>query len=173
MATTKLSPVFDSIRGKLNKKDRIVHRQKKYRSENGAVISTASNEAYEIANPRDYKKNPPTAAELQNIRSFAEASRLTTLILRAAKLTDDELAAMPELERRQALDYRAQYARLRTRFAAQLKTPDPQAPILTKTDPQYNPNSSKIQRRRYRTLNTFIRAMLIANLRSEPESQKN
>ena len=166
MAKTELTSAFANIRGKLNKRENIIHRQKKYRAENGAIISTASNEAYEVVNPRDYKKKPAKGAELANIRSFADASRLTTLIIRAGKYTDDELAALPESERQQALDLRTQYKRYKARFNAQLKTPDPQAPVLSKTDPQYNPNSTKIQRRQYRTLNTFIRAMVLQSLKS-------
>ena len=161
MAKTELSSAFENIRGKLNKKERIVHRQKKYRAETGTVISTASQEAYAILNPRDYKKNPPKGAELRNIQSFADASRITTLIIRAGKYTREELASMSDSERQQALEYRDQFEHFKARFMAQLKKPDPQAPILPKTDPQFNPNSTRVQRRTYRTLNTFIRAMVL------------
>ena len=160
MAKVNLHAAFDRVRGNLNKRDNTIFRQKKYRAESGKVINYGSQEAYEILNPRDYKKNPPKGAELVNIRSFSDASKLTTLIIRAGKYTDEELAALPENERQQALDYRTQFVHFKARFNAQLKTPDPQAPILSKTDPQYNPNSTKVQRRQYRTLNTFIRAMI-------------
>ena len=161
MAKTELSSAFENLSGKLNKADQIIYRQKKYRSATGAVISTASLEAYAVFNPRDYKKNPPKGTELRNIQSFADASRITTLIIRAGKYTREELAAMTDSERQQALEYRDQFEHFKARFMAQLKKPDQQAPILPKTDPQFNPNSSRVQRRTYRTLNTFIRAMVL------------
>jgi acyl-homoserine lactone acylase PvdQ len=160
MATLKLNSIFKQVNGKLNKRESTIFRKKKYRAENGAVIGYGAQEAYEVLNPRDYKKNPPKGTELQNINSFADASRLTTIIIQAGKYTDDELAAMTEELREQTLQYREQLAQFKARFFAQLKQPDPQAPVLSKTDPQYNPNSSKTQRRQYKALNTFIRAML-------------
>ena len=166
MAKIELTSTFGNISGKLNKRDKIVYRQKKYRAESGAVISTASNEAYEVVNPRDYKKQPPKGAELENIRSFSEASRLTTLLIRAGKYSEDELAALPENERQQTLSYRAQLEHYKARFMAQLKKPDPHAPVLSKTDPQYNQNSSQIQRRQYRSLNAFIRAMIMQSYKT-------
>ena len=166
MAKVDLNIAFDRVRGKLNKRDNTILRQKKYRAENGKVINYGAQEAYEILNPRDYKKNPPKGAELQNITSFAEASRLTTLIIQAGKLTDEEIAAMPDELRAQTEDLRRQLSNFKARFNAQLTKPDPQAPILTKTDPQYNVNSHKLQRRKYRTLNTFIRAILLQTLKS-------
>ena len=167
MAKTELHPAFRHLRGKLNKRDKTVLRQKKYRSENGKVINYGAQEAYEVLNPRDYKKNPPKGAELFNITYFADASRLTTQIIQAGKFTDEELAAMPDDLRAQTESLRQQLAHFKARFNAQLITPDPQAPILKKTDPQYNHNSSKIQRRRYSTLNTFIRAMLLQSIRAK------
>ena len=166
MAKVQLSSLAEEINGKFNKRSVTVMRKKKYRAENGAVLSEGSQEAYDVLNPRDYKKNPPKGAELQNITAFGNASRLTTLIIRSAKYTDEELAAMSDSEREQTLAYRAQYQQFKARFLAQLKKPDPKAPVLPKTDPQYNPNSTKIQRRTYRTLNTFIRAMLLQSVKS-------
>lgn len=167
MAQVKLNVAFNQVRGKLNKRDKTIFRQKKYRADSGKVINYGAQEAYEVRNPRDYEKNPPKGAELANINSFAQASRLTTLLIQAGKFTDEELAAMSDQLREQTEELRRQLATFKARFKAQLVTPDPQAPILTKTDPQYNPNASKIQRRRYRTLNTFIRAMLQQSLRDE------
>ena len=167
MAQVELHAAFNNIRGKLNKRDNTILRQRKYRSETGKVINYGAQEAYEILNPRDYKKNPPKGAEHQNITSFAQASRLTTQIIQAGKFTDEEIAAMPEELRAQTEDLRRQLSNFKARFNAQLTKPDPQAPILTKTDPQYNPNSSKLQRRKYRTLNTFIRAILLQTLKSK------
>lgn len=167
MAQVKLNVACNQVRGKLNKRDKTIFRQKKYRADSGKVINYGAQEAYEVRNPRDYEKNPPKGAELANINSFAQASRLTTLLIQAGKFTDEELAAMSDQLREQTEELRRQLATFKARFKAQLVTPDPQAPILTKTDPQYNPNASKIQRRRYRTLNTFIRAMLQQSLRDE------
>ena len=165
MAVIQLNPLAENMRGRLSKKSPTVIRQKKYRADNGAVISEGAQEAYDVVNPRDYKKNPPKGAELKSIHSFAEASRLTTLILRAGKYTDEELAALPADERTQVLEHRAQFDRFKARFQAQLKTPDPQAPVLPNTNPAYNHNSTKVQRRQYRTLNTFIRAILIQSMK--------
>lgn len=166
MAKVKLHLAFNNVLGKLNKRDNTILRQKKYRADNGAVIGYGSQEAYEVLNPRDYKKNPPKGTELKNIKSFAEASRLTTQIIQAGKLTEEELASMSDEQRAQAETLRQQLAQFKARFNAQHKTPDPQAPILSKTDPQYNHNSPKIQRRQYRTLNTFIRAILLQAIRT-------
>ena len=85
MAKIDLHAAFERVRGKLNRRDNIILRQKKYRADNGKVINYGSQEAYEILNPRDYKKNPPKGAELRNITSFADASRLTTLIIQSGK----------------------------------------------------------------------------------------
>jgi len=167
MAKVELHPAFLNARGKMNKRDKTVLRQKKYRSESGKVIGRGAQESYEVLYPRDYKKNPPKDAELRNIQTFADASRLTTLLIQSGKFTEEELASMPDELRAQTEELRRQLAVFKARFNAQLVKPDPQAPILTKTDPQYNPNSAKIQRRRYRTLNTFIRAMLQQSLKSE------
>ena len=167
MAKIDLHAAFEKVRGKLNKRDNTIFRQKKYRSETGKVINYGALEAYSIHNPRDYTKNPPKGTELANITTFARASRLTTLLIQAGKYSDEELAAMPDDLRAQTEQLRRQLAQFKARFNAQLTTPDPQAPVLPKTDPQYNPNSKKIQRRRYRTLNTFIRAMLQQSIRTE------
>ena len=167
MAKIQLTSAFKQVRGKLNKKDSLIYRQKEYRAANGAVLNRGAQESYRVLNPRDYKKNPPKGAELRNINVFAEASRLTTLIIRSGKLTGEELSAMSPEEREQTMQYRAQLLHYTDRFMAQLKKPDPQAPVLPKTDPAYNPNVTKVQRRQYRTLNTFIRAMIIQSHKME------
>ena len=167
MARIQLTSAFNQVRGKLNRRDSLIFRQKEYRAENGKVLNRGSQESYQVLNPRDYEKNPPKGAELRNINTFAEASRLTTLIIRSGKLTGEELSAMSPEERERTMQYRAQLLQFTDRFMAQLKKPDPQAPVLPKTDPAFNPNAIKIQRRQYRTLNTFIRAMLIQSLKME------
>lgn len=166
MARIQLNTLAENISGKLNKRSITVLRKKKYRSESGKVIAEASQEAYDILNPRDYKKNPPKGTELRNITSFAEASRLTTALIRAGKYTDDELAEMTDTEREEVLTLRSQLAQFKARFNAQLTTPDSQAPLLTPKDPGFNPNSTKPQHRKYRVLNTYIRVMLQQAIKS-------
>ncbi len=73
---------------------------------------------------------------------------------------------MTDTERAEQESLRQQLAEFEARFKAQLKEPDPQAPVLAKKDPGYNPNSSKVQRRQYMTLNTFIRAMFIQSFKN-------
>ena len=68
MASLELQSTFLNIRGKLNKRERMIFRQKKYRAETGAVLGIGSQESYVIVNPRDYKKNPPQGTELRNIK---------------------------------------------------------------------------------------------------------
>ena len=164
MAKVKFIAAVDSVNGKLNKRDNTVFRQKKYRSESGKVIGYGAQEAYEVLYPRDYKKNPPKGSELKSITSFGDASRMTTLILQSGKYTDEELAAMPDELRAQTEELRRQLAHFKACFNAQLNQPDPQAPVLDKNDPQYNPNSSKVQRRQYKSFNAFIRAMIKQSL---------
>lgn len=166
MAKVTLNPLAKNISGKLSGREGTIMRQKKYRASNGAVLNTAAQEAYAVLNPRDYKKKPPKGAELRNINAFAEASRLTTLLIRSGKYTQTELDAMPANQRVYQLELREQLAAFEERFIAQRTTPDPQAPLLPQTDPQYNHHSAKEQRRQYLTLNTFIRAMILQSLKS-------
>ena len=166
MANVNYNLIFNGASGKLNKKDNTVLRQKKYRNEDGAVTGLAKPEGYAVLFPRDFKKKPQKGAELQNVQTFKQASTLTTLILKAGRMTEAEIAALPESQRAQTEDLRAQYLQFKARFDAQLKTPDPEAPILKPTDPDYNRNSTKIQRKQYKVFNNFIRAMLIQSLKS-------
>lgn len=154
------SPVAE-LHGKYSKNGTIF-RQKKYRSETGAVLHTCVQEAYVVDFPRDFKKNPPKGAELANMTRFGEAHRRSLELLKAGKLTSDELAVLPAEERETAEQLRAQLASYQTRFEKQLKgAPDPQAPLLPKSSPDYNPNSAKPQRRRYYSLPAFLRAMIL------------
>ena len=107
--------------------------------------------------PRDYKKNPPQGEELRNINIFREAKRLTTAILHAANYTDDELRAMPEERRTQIEELRTRYAAYKSRFKKQVRKPDPHAPL--------DPHTTK--RKQYRTLNTFIRALIYQDLKAQ------
>ena len=166
MANLGFNLLINGASGKLNKKDNTVLRQKKYRNEDGAVTGLAKPEGYAVLFPRDFKKKPQQGAELQNVLTFKQASTLTTLILKAGRMTETEIAALPESKRAQTEELRAQYLQFKARFDAQLKTPDPEAPLLKPTDPDYNRNSSKPQHKQYKALNNFIRAMLIQSLRS-------
>ena len=159
------SPVAE-LHGKYSK-DGTIFRQKKYRSETGAVLHTCVQEAYVVDFPRDFKRNPPKGAELANMKRFGEAHRRSLALIKAGKLTPDELAALPAEEREAAEQLRAQLAAYKVRFEKQFKgTPDPQAPLLPKSSPDYNPNSSKPQRRRYYSLASFLRAIISMELKS-------
>ena len=158
------SPVAE-LHGKYSK-DGTIFRQKKYRSETGAVLHTCVQEAYVVDFPRDFKKNPPKGAELANMKRFGEAHRRSLALLKAGKMTPAELAALPEAERETTEQLRTQLAAYQTRFKKQFSgTPDPQAPLLPKSSPDYNPNSMKPQRRRYYSLPSFLRAMILMELK--------
>lgn len=166
MSQAKLESPVAELHGKYSK-DGTIFRQKKYRSETGAVIHTCVQEAYVVDFPRDFKKNPPKGAELANMKRFGEAHRRSLALIKAGKLTLDELAALSISERETAEQLRAQLAAYKVRFEKQLTgTPDQQAPLLPKSSPDYNPNSTKPQRRRYYTLATFLRAIISVELKS-------
>lgn len=165
MAKTKLKFPVAELHGKISAEG-TVFRRKTYRASTGAVLHTCAQEAYIVANPRDFKKNPPKGAELANMNRFAEAHRRSLALIRAGKLTPDELAAMPAPEREEAEQLRELLASYQTRFDKQLSgAPDPQAPLLPKTSPDYRPNSSKPQQRRYHTLSSFLRAIISLELK--------
>ena len=155
MAKVELNVPFKNVRGKLNKKDPVILRQKKYRAPNGAVLFVGTMESY-TANPRDFEKNPPQGAELANMQSFGSISLLTSELIRSEKFTDEELAAMTPENREKTLALRAELARLRDRFYAQFKRPDPEAPFHTRPEP----GSTKLLRKQYVKLDTFIQAIL-------------
>lgn len=156
MAQVKLETPFAEIHGSLQKHG-IISRQKKYKDERGNVIFEGTQEAYSVRNPRDYKTNPPQGNELRNIEIFREANRLTTEIMHAARYDDADLQAMPDEQRTHIEQLRNQYADYKTRFLKQTQKPDPQAPIDRQTN----------RPKQYRTLNTFIRALLIQSLKQQ------
>ena len=165
MSQAKLESPVAELHGRYSK-DGTIFRQKKYRSETGAVLHTCVQEAYVVDFPRDFKKNPPKGAELVNMKRFGEAHRRSLALLKAGKLTPDELTALPNEEREAAEQLRAQLAQYRIRFEKQFTgAPDPQAPMLSKSSPDYNPNSTKPQRRRYYSLPTFLRAIISMELK--------
>ena len=166
MSQAKLESPVAELHGKYSK-DGTIFRQKKYRSETGAVLHTCVQEAYVVDFPRDFKRNPPKGAELANMKRFGEAHRRSLALIKTGRLTPDELSALPETERENAEQLRAQLAAYKVRFEKQFKgTPDPQAPLLPKSSPDYKPNSTKPQRRRYYTLPTFLRAIISMELKS-------
>ena len=156
MARVELNIPFKKIRGKLNKKEPVVLRRKEYKAPNGAVLTVGPEEAYVVANPRDFEKNPPKGDELANMQSFGSFSLLASELIRSAKLTDSELAAMTPEDRAKTLALRAELERLRERFYAQFKRPDPEAPFEKKPEP----GSMVRRRRQYVKLDTFIQAIL-------------
>ena len=155
MSKVKLNVTMDELHGELVKNSGMIMRQKKYRALSGKVIAVGAQEVYKIVNPRDYELNPPKGAELANINLFTDSKSRATAIIRSARFTDDELAAMTLAERSRTLALREQLADYTRRFYAQFKRPDPEAPL----EKQLRPGSSKLQRKQYRKLDTFIQAI--------------
>ena len=155
MSKAKLNVTMDELHGELVKNSGMIMRQKKYRALSGKVIAVGAQEVYKIVNPRDYELNPPKGAELANINLFTDSKSRATAIIRSARFTDDELAAMTLAERSSTLALREQLDDYTRRFYAQFKRPDSEAPL----EKQLRPGSSKLQRKQYRKLDTFIQAI--------------
>lgn len=68
-----------SMHGKISGSGETIFRCKQFRDANGRVIAQGAQEAYVVTNPRDRKKNPPTAAEQRHLELFGEASRRTAI----------------------------------------------------------------------------------------------
>ncbi|MBO5817116.1 MAG: hypothetical protein J6R26_04120 [Paludibacteraceae bacterium] len=81
MATPTYIAPIDGMRGKLNKKDKTVFRQKHARDANGAIIADMKPEAYVVQHPRDWKKKPAKGAEKAKQDRWAEACARTKAIL--------------------------------------------------------------------------------------------
>ena len=159
---TLYAPVAE-MHGKLEKNGTVVMRQKKYRAPNGAVLKVGVQEAYKVAAPRDFDKTPPQGAELTNMRAFGEVSRMATDIIRSERYTADELAAMTPEERARIDELRSQLENYRTRFYAQFKKPDPEAPFQKKLEP----GAATLKRKQYSKLDTFIQALIREKLKSQ------
>lgn len=172
MAKVKLTHPFAEIHGSIGN-DKIINRQKKYRDERGRVIHEGIQEAYAVNNPRDYKKNPPTGAELANFNRWTEACRRAAQILFVARLdflpADQQEQAVAEESRCRRFsgipDYytineaRELLAGYKARFRAQLpgtrgKHPDTDATI----DPE------KGSGKRYAQFPAFLRAVIYRRL---------
>lgn len=156
MTKIKLHAPVREMSGEFEKGSGIIMRKKKYRAPNGTVLKEGIQESYIIVHPRDYKKNPPKGAELANINLFAVSKRLVSELINAEKYTEDELAEMPQEERMRVAELRKQLEAYRTRFYAQFKRPDPEAPFEKRPDP----NSTKLRRKQYAKLDNFIQAIL-------------
>ena len=71
---TFIAPV-ETIKGKLQNRDKTIFRRKRVFDANGHVIGQLAQEAYVVKNPRDWKKNPPKGAEKQRIDNWANACK--------------------------------------------------------------------------------------------------
>ena len=162
MTKVKLHAPVAEMHGEFEKNSGIIMRQKKYRAPNGAVLKVGVQESYKIANPRDFDRTPAQGAELANMRSFGEVSRMTTEIIRSERYTAEELDTMTPEERAHVAELRLRLENYRTRFYAQFKNyaqfkkPDPEAPFEKKL----RPGASKLYRKQYSKLDTFIQAIL-------------
>ena len=117
MAKIKHNPHVAEIIG-AHSKGGTVERRKIYRDYDGNITKVGRLEAYIPQNPRNFKANPPMGAELENMQSFGNASKLAQEFIEALK---SKKTLQPE---KQALldSYKA-------RFYKQLKgKPDPVAP---------------------------------------------
>ncbi|MBQ7531659.1 MAG: hypothetical protein IJT12_08115 [Paludibacteraceae bacterium] len=163
MSRVKLNDTIDELHGEFVKNSGVIMRQKKYRAPSGKVIALGAQEAYKIVNPRDYAKNPPKGAELENINLFKDSKARTTEILKSARFSDEELADMKIAQRTHILALRAQLEDYTKRFYAQFNRPDNEAPF----EKTLRPNSSKFHRKQYRKLDTFIQAIEREKLKNQ------
>ena len=173
MAVAELEYPFAEIRGSIGK-DGIVNRKKKYRDDKGRIIHEGKQEAYKIKHPRNFKKNPPSAAEQANMNWWTESCRRVAQINFAYKLQqlpaeEQEQELNKELYIRQSNhipDYYtleeaiALFAEYKKRYNAQLPGirgthPDPQAPADPKTGLP----------KRYAQFPAFLRAILYQQLK--------
>ena len=123
-----------------------IYSRKYYRDENGKVIGVGKKEVYKVANPRDWKKNPPKGGELDKINRFREASNRVYAILKAANPANNPT---PEQV--------AEYNDYKARFKAQIDgQPDSQAPK----------NPATNLPKRYLRLDNFIRAIILNGLKN-------
>ena len=159
MSQITLITPFEDIKGKFGKKT--VIRRKKYRAPNGKVLFKGVKESYPIENPRDYVTNPPQGDELANINLFGDVSHYAAQIINSERYTPDDLAAMTEEEYSLVMQRREQLEDFKRRYIAQAKRPDPEAPF----DKTPYPNSTLQRRKQYKTLRTFIQAILRERLK--------
>ena len=147
---SQLAFPVDEIHGAVEKKG-VIHRKKKYRDANGKIVGEGTQELYKVVNPRDFRRHPQTPAEQAHHERFRVASNRAIAIIHAA---DDSTPHSPELMEELSI--------WQARFNAQLVStrnsqPDPEAPV----DPATG------RGKRYLRLDTFIRAILYRQLKSQ------
>ena len=163
MTKVKFHAPVAEMHGEFEKNSGIIMRQKRYRAPNGAVLKVGAQESYKIANPRDFTRTPPQGAERANMRSFGDVSLMTSEIIRSERYTAEELDAMTPEERAHIDELRLQLENYRTRFYAQFKRPDPEAPLQKKPDP----GCTTLKRKQYAKLDTFIQAIIREKLKKQ------
>lgn len=169
MSKVTLNPMLDDAHGKFEKNSGYVMRRKKYRAPNGAVLHTGAQEMYKVVNPRDYEKTPPKGAELANINLFTDSKNRASEIIRSGRFTDEELAAMTLAERTRMLGLRKLLDDYTRRFYAQFKRPDHEAPL----EKRPRPGSTKLRRKQYVKLDTFIQAVEREKIMKEQQNNNN
>ena len=147
---SQLAFPVESLHGAVEK-DGAIHRKKKYHDADGKIIGEGRQELYKVVNPRDFQRHPQTPAEQAHHERFREASNRAIAIIHAA---DESTHPSPELMEELSI--------WQARFKAQListknSQPDPEAPL----DP------STGRGKRYLRLDTFIRAILYHQLKSQ------
>ena len=143
MKDTEFITPVESMTGRVVKKDKegVIFRRKIYRDDTGKIIKKGRKEHYIQVNPRNYKANPMTPAEQRSVTTFQQA-------LAQYKIEKED----PE---------RMVY--WKARFNAQIRKPDPEAPIDKKTG----------KRRIYGKVDTFIRAILYIKLKQNTTTPVN
>ncbi len=166
MARADLEFPFKESHGAIEKHG-TVNRKKKFRNSRGRIIGEGIQESYKIANPRDWKKNPASEAELAHRSLWQEVCFRTAEILQSAQPGGPTQQQLIRKQVNNVPDYytpeevRRLYAQYYHRFLAQMprtrgKHPDPQAPLdkHTKTP------------KRYAQFPNFVRAMIHIELKS-------
>ena len=136
MREVRFKDPIEEMTGRINKndKDSTIFRHKYYRDGHGNIIGAGRKEHYIPQHPRDYKTNPMSEGERKTTSAFKDA------------------LAQYQLDKQDP----ERMAYWKKRWTAQLRKPDPQAPIDRKTG----------KRRIYARLDTFIRAMIQISLRA-------
>ena len=132
MARIEFNAAIERIRGAMSKNG-LIARQKIYRNESGRITGYGRPEAYFIANPRDFKRNPMRGKEL----AYHDLWREVCLQAKN-ELSDAEKRAVWQ-ERFDAQSWGVKGSR-----------PDSQAPVDKSTGAQ----------KRYSQLPAFVRAMI-------------
>lgn len=150
MAKSTLIYPIETIKGKVNHRDKFVFRQKRYRDEKGKVIHEGSQESYIVKFPRDWDANPATEAELRKINLWKQACARTKVIIRKPEdITND--TTLSDEAKAQAL---ATLELWKKRFNAQRTKGESDSPI--------NPKTGK--RLCYQRFDCFVRAVILREL---------